>query len=180
MFNATIFEMKKGVVIFFTGLSGSGKTTLALALQVQLGERAQLLDGDAIRKQVVLGFSKEDRDIQVKRVGELAADICKTGDIVICALIAPYESTRNWVRNLVNQHGNFFEIYVSTPLEICEKRDPKGLYKKARNLEILNFTGVSDPYEIPSAPDLVIDTHEQTVDESIAQIIHKLQQLNYI
>lgn len=172
--------MKNGVVVFFTGLSGAGKTTLALALKMHLGKRAQLLDGDVIRSQVVLGFSKEDRDTQVKRVGELAADICKAGDIAICALIAPYESTRNWVRDLVSENGNFFEIYVSTPLEICEKRDPKGLYKKARNLEILNFTGVSDPYEIPSAPDLVIDTHEQTVDESVSQIIHKLQQLNYI
>lgn len=172
--------MNRGLTIFFTGLSGSGKTALALVLQVRLGKRAQLLDGDAIRSQVVLGFSKEDRDIQVKRVGELAANICKVGDIAICTLIAPYQSTRNWVRNLVNQHGNFFEIYVSTPLEICEKRDPKGLYKKARNLEILNFTGVSDPYEIPNAPDLVIDTNQQKNDESMGQIIHKLQQLNYI
>ena len=168
----------RGLTVFFTGLPGSGKTMLALSVKEQLG--AQLLDGDVTRNQSGLGFSKEDRDIQVKRVGELAADICKAGDIAICALIAPYESTRNYVRNLVEQHGNFFEIYVSTPLEICEKRDPKGLYKKARNLEILNFTGVSDPYEIPSAPDLVINTHEQTVDDSVRQIIHKLQQLNYI
>ncbi len=177
---------KQGITIFFTGLSGSGKSTLANALQVKLmelgGRQITLLDGDIVRKNLSseLGFSKEHRNLNILRIGFVASEITKNGGIAICAPIAPYTATRREVRDLIEPHGGFIEIFVSTPLEICEQRDRKGLYKKARAGEIKEFTGISDPYEEPENPDLVLDTSEIQPDKAVQQILLKLENLGYL
>ena len=154
----------KGVALFFTGLSGSGKSTLAEAVISKLLETSSrsitLLDGDEVRKNLSkgLGFSREDRAANVTRIGWVASEIVRHGGIAICAPIAPYADTRAEVRRLVEQHGEFVEIYVSTPIEVCEGRDRKGLYAQARAGKIPQFTGVSDPYEVPKNPELAFDT----------------------
>ena len=170
----------QGLTVFFTGLSGAGKSTLANALMYKLMEMEDrpitLLDGDIVRQHLSseLGFSKEDRDIHVKRIGYVASEITKHGGVAICAPIAPYSNTRRIVRNMIDDVGSFIEIHVSTPLSVCEERDVKGLYKRARAGKILEFTGVSDPYEEPQNPEIIIDTTEISVEESSAIILDKL------
>lgn len=173
---------EQGITIFFTGLSGAGKSTVAAALNEKLQEKQSrsisLLDGDEIRKHLAceLGFSKKDRALNIRRVGFVANEITKNRGIAICALIAPYEEDRRYNRDLINSSGNYVEIFLSTPLSICEKRDPKGLYAKVRKGMIKNFTGIDDPYEIPEAPDLSLDTSEITVKECVDRIIEHLEQ----
>ncbi len=177
---------QQGYTIFFTGLSGSGKSTIANALMVKLmelgGRRITLLDGDLVRKHLSseLGFSREHRDINILRIGYVASEITKNGGVAICAPIAPYAATRHQVREMIAPLGGFIEIHVATPLEICEQRDRKGLYAKARAGVIKEFTGISDPYEAPESPELVIDTQECTPDEAAHRIIIKLESLGFI
>ncbi|WBU52512.1 bifunctional sulfate adenylyltransferase/adenylylsulfate kinase [Paracoccus sp. SCSIO 75233] len=177
---------QQGFTVFFTGLSGSGKSTVANALMVKLmemgGRPVTLLDGDVVRKHLSseLGFSKEHRDINIKRIGYVASEITKNGGIAICAPIAPYTSTRRAVREMVEQYGAFAEVHVSTPLEECERRDRKGLYKLAREGKIKEFTGISDPYEEPQAPELRVDTTDIDVDNAAHQVLLKLEQMGLI
>ncbi|PWG64138.1 bifunctional sulfate adenylyltransferase/adenylylsulfate kinase [Sediminicurvatus halobius] len=178
---------RQGLTLFFTGLSGSGKSTLANAVMVKLmeigGRRVTLLDGDIVRKHLSseLGFSKEHRDLNIRRIGFVAAEITKNGGVAICAPIAPYAATRRDVRAMVEETGGgFIEIHVSTPLEECERRDRKGLYAKARAGLIKGFTGIDDPYEAPETPELAIDTTDCSPDEAAQQVILKLERLGFI
>jgi len=177
---------KQGLTIFFTGLSGSGKSTLANALQVKLmelgGRQITLLDGDIVRKHLSseLGFSREHRNLNILRIGFVAGEITRNGGIAICAPIAPYAATRRQVRDMIQPHGGFIEIHVSTPLAVCEQRDRKGLYKKARAGEIKEFTGISDPYEEPETPELEIDTAAIQPDKAVQQILLKLENMGYL
>ena len=177
---------KKGFTIFFTGLSGSGKSTIANALinmLLEMGDRSvTLLDGDIVRKRLSseLGFSKEDRDLNIRRIGFVAMEIVKNGGIAICAPIAPYQKTRDDVREEIEAFGSFIEVYLSTPLEICEKRDRKGLYKLAREGKIKEFTGISDPYEIPKNPELILNSEDKNVEYCASLIILKLKSLGLI
>ncbi len=177
---------RQGVTVFFTGLSGSGKSTIANALQVKLmelgGRPVTLLDGDVVRKNLSseLGFSKEHRNLNILRIGFVAAEITKAGGVAICAPIAPYRATRRQVREMAESYGGFLEVHVATPLEVCEERDRKGLYAKARAGLIKEFTGISDPYEDPEKPELRIDTQEATPDEAAHRIILKLESMGFI
>ncbi len=177
---------RQGFTVFFTGLSGSGKSTIANALLVKFlemgGRRVTLLDGDIVRKHLSseLGFSREHRNLNIERIGFVASEITKHGGIAICAPIAPYAATRQKVRDMVSAAGGFIEVHVATPLEVCEARDRKGLYAKARAGIIKEFTGISDPYEEPEQPELRIDTRECSPDEAAQQILLKLEQLGYI
>ena len=177
---------KKGMTLFFTGLSGSGKSTLAnivYAKFIEDGRRpVTLLDGDVVRQNLSaeLGFSKEHRDINVKRIGYVASLINKNDGIAICAPIAPYASVRQYVRDCNEQYGAFIEIHVATPLEVCESRDRKGLYAKARKGEIKQFTGISDPYEEPQNPELKIDTSQYSPIEAAQEIMLYLLKEGYI
>jgi sulfate adenylyltransferase len=168
---------RQGFTLFFTGLSGAGKSTLAQVLYARLKEfearPVTLLDGDVVRKHISseLGFSREHRDINVLRQGYVASLITRHGGIALCAPIAPYANTRAHVRALIEEHGDFIEIYVATPLKVCETRDRKGLYARARAGLIKNFTGVSDPYEMPVNPEIVIDTSLQSANEAAEKII---------
>jgi sulfate adenylyltransferase len=176
----------QGLTVFFTGLSGAGKSTLANALMYKLMEMEDrpitLLDGDVVRQHLSseLGFSKEDRDIHVKRIGYVASEITKHGGVAICAPIAPYSNTRRIVRNMIDQVGSFVEIHVSTPLSVCEERDVKGLYKRARAGKILEFTGISDPYEEPVNPEIIIDTSKASVEESSEIILDNLRSMKLL
>ncbi|NOR64022.1 MAG: bifunctional sulfate adenylyltransferase/adenylylsulfate kinase [Rhodobacteraceae bacterium] len=177
---------KQGFTVFFTGLSGSGKSTIANALMVKLmemgGRPVTLLDGDVVRKNLSseLGFSKEHRDLNIRRIGYVASEITKNGGIAICAPIAPYTSTRRAVREDIEAFGTMIEVHVATSLEECERRDRKGLYKLARAGKIKEFTGISDPYEAPTDAQLVIDTENVDVDNCAHQVILKLEQLGLI
>ncbi|SIS84740.1 bifunctional sulfate adenylyltransferase/adenylylsulfate kinase [Phaeovulum vinaykumarii] len=177
---------KQGFTVFFTGLSGSGKSTIANALMVKLmemgGRPVTLLDGDVVRKHLSseLGFSKEHRDINIKRIGYVASEITKNGGIAICAPIAPYTATRRAVREMIEAYGAFVEVHVATPLEECEARDRKGLYKLAREGKIKEFTGISDPYEVPESPELAVDTTGVDVDHCAHQVILKLESMGLI
>jgi sulfate adenylyltransferase len=177
---------RQGFTVFFTGLSGSGKSTLAKALASKLlemgGRQVTLLDGDIVRRHLSseLGFSKAHRDINVRRIGFVASEITKNRGVAICAPIAPYQQTRRDVRSMSEQYGGFIEIHVATPLEVCESRDRKGLYAKARAGMIPEFTGVSDPYEVPEQAEVTIDTTDITVDESVQRILLKLEQEGYL
>ena len=177
---------KQGFTVFFTGLSGSGKSTIANALFAKLlelgGRRVTMLDGDLVRKHLSseLGFSREHRDINILRIGWVASEITRHGGIAICAPIAPYAATRRRVREMVEEGGAFIEIYVATPIEVCEQRDRKGLYAKARAGVIKEFTGISDPYEVPANPEMVIDTRALTPDLAAHRILVKLESLGYI
>ena len=177
---------KQGFTVFFTGLSGSGKSTIANALMVKLmemgGRPVTLLDGDVVRKHLSseLGFSKEHRDINIKRIGYVASEITKNGGIAICAPIAPYTATRRAVREMIESYGAFIEVHVATSVEECEKRDRKGLYKLAREGKIKEFTGISDPYEIPSKAELVLQTEGLEVDHCAHQVILKLESMSLI
>ena len=177
---------KQGFTVFFTGLSGSGKSTIANALMVKLmemgGRPVTLLDGDVVRKHLSseLGFSKEHRDINIKRIGYVASEITKNGGIAICAPIAPYTATRRAVREMTEAYGAFVEVHVATSLEECERRDRKGLYKLAREGKIKEFTGISDPYETPEHPELRVDTQDVDVDHCAHQVILKLESMGLI
>lgn len=177
---------KQGFTVFFTGLSGSGKSTIANALMVKLmeqgGRPVTLLDGDVVRKHLSseLGFSKEHRDINIRRIGYVASEITKNGGIALCAPIAPYSATRRAVREMIEQHGAFVEVHVATSIEECERRDRKGLYKLAREGKIKEFTGISDPYEAPERPELRLDTETVDPDHCAHQVLLKLEALRLI
>jgi sulfate adenylyltransferase len=170
-----------GLTILLTGLSGAGKTTVATALCDRLRDadlrQVRLLDGDVLRREISsdLGFSREDRDAHLHRVGRLAAEITGSGAIAVCAVIAPYEAARASIRMMVEAVGSFVLVHVATPLAVCEQRDAKGLYAKARAGQLPMFTGISDPYEVPAAPDIVIDTSQMTVEEAVEHIFSGLE-----
>jgi sulfate adenylyltransferase len=174
---------QRGVCIWFTGLSGSGKSTTAEILAVilsSLGRQVTLLDGDVVRKHLSLGlgFDKASRDANIRRIGFVASEIAKHGGLAICAAISPYRETRDEVREMIGE--NFIEIFVSTPLEICELRDPKGLYAKARSGEIENFTGVDDVYEPPIAAEVTVDTINFTAEENARAIVDLLRERGFL
>jgi len=177
---------EQGFTVFFTGLSGSGKSTVANALLVKLlemgGRPVTLLDGDIVRKNLSseLGFSKEHRDLNILRIGFVASEITKNGGIAICAPIAPYDAVRKANRERISKVGGYILVYLSTPLEVCEQRDRKGLYAKARAGIIKEFTGISDPYEVPEDADVVIDTADITPDAAANEIILYLESQGYI
>ena len=177
---------RQGFAVFFTGLSGAGKSTVANALMVKLLEsgarKVTLLDGDIVRKILSseLGFSKEHRNLNILRIGFVAAEIAKAGGIAICAPIAPFRATRRQVRDSVEAAGGFVEVYVSTPIEVCEARDRKGNYAKARAGLIKGYTGVDDPYEVPERAEVVIDTQDLTAELAAHRILVKLESLGYI
>jgi len=176
----------QGFTVFFTGLSGSGKSTIAKVLMAKLMEMGQrpvtLLDGDIVRKNLSseLGFSKEHRDLNILRIGYVASEITKNRGVAICAPIAPYMAIRRQVREKIGQYGGFVEVHVATPLEVCEKRDRKGLYAKARAGLIKGFTGIDDPYEAPDNPEVLVDTTQITADQAAQQILLHLEKEGYI
>jgi sulfate adenylyltransferase len=177
---------KQGVTIFFTGLSGSGKSTIANALIIKFletgGRPVTLLDGDLVRKNLSseLGFSKEHRDINIRRIGYVASEITKNGGIAVCAPIAPYDATRKHVRQLIEPHGGFILVHAATPIEVCEQRDRKGLYAKARAGIVKEFTGISDPYEEPKDAEVVLNTADLTPEEAAQEIILHLEREGFI
>jgi sulfate adenylyltransferase len=177
---------KQGFTVFFTGLSGSGKSTVANALMVKLLEEGSrpvtMLDGDVVRKHLSseLTFSKEHRDLNIRRIGYVASEITKNGGIAICAPIAPYTATRRQVREMITPYGGFLETWVSTPIEVCEARDRKGLYAKARAGLLKGFTGIDDPYEVPEKPEIVIDTGELSPDLAAHRVLITLEKLGYL
>jgi adenylyl-sulfate kinase len=164
-----------GVSVFLTGLSGAGKSTIADALVAELaaaGRPVTVLDGDVVRTHLSseLSFSREHRDLNIRRIGWVAGEVVRHGGTVVVAAIAPYEAAREEARKLVEEHGRFVLVHLSTPLEVCEQRDVKGLYARARAGELPAFTGVSDPYEPPERPELVIDTSVTPLAEAVAAI----------
>ena len=177
---------KQGFTIFLTGLSGSGKSTIAKVLMVRFMEMRDrpvtLLDGDIVRKNLSseLTFSKEHRDLNVTRIGFVASEITKNGGIALCAPIAPYEESRRMNRELISRYGGYIEIHVATPLEVCEQRDRKGLYAKAREGLVQGVTGISDPYIPPSRPEIKIDTSTMTPAEAVQEIFLYLEEQGYI
>ena len=179
-------KKNRGFTVFFTGLSGSGKSTLANGLLIKLLENGarpvSLLDGDIVRTHLSseLGFSKEHRSINVRRIGYVASEITKNGGIAICAPIAPYRKDRKYNRGLISNLGGYIEIHVSTSLKKCEERDVKGLYKLAREGSIKEFTGISDPYEAPNNPEMIIDSSDTAPEELVDNIFKKIEELGYI
>jgi sulfate adenylyltransferase len=177
---------KQGLTIFFTGLSGSGKSTIANVMMTKFlemgGRPVTLLDGDLVRKHLSseLGFSKEHRDINIRRIGYVASEITKNGGIAICAPIAPYDAVRKQVRSMIQPVGGFILVHVATPLEICEQRDRKGLYAKARAGIVKEFTGISDPYEEPKDADVVINTTDLTPEEAAQEILLHLEREGFL
>lgn len=177
---------RQGFTLFCTGLSGAGKSTIARVLHarfLEMGKRpVTLLDGDIVRRNLSseLGFSKEHRDINVRRIGFVASEITKNGGIAICAPIAPYAATRRQIRKLIESRGGFVEVYVGTPLDICEGRDRKGLYAKARAGLLKGFTGIDDPYEVPEKAEVTIDTTDLTPDEAAQEVLLYLERAGYI
>ena len=169
-----------GFVVWFTGLSAAGKSTIAGLVAAELEERgmvADRLDGDVVREHLTkdLGFSKEDRDTNIGRIGWVASRLARAGVAVVVSAISPYEEARQRARRAVEEHGTFVEVYVATSLEECERRDPKGLYAKAHSGEIPEFTGVSDPYEPPLAAEITLETAGHTPEESAAQVVAWLE-----
>ena len=169
----------RGVCIWFTGLSGSGKSTTAKQLTALLedGQRVvTLLDGDVVRTHFSkgLGFSKADRDTNVRRIGFVASEIVRHGGVVVCAVVSPYRATRDETRAIVGSDG-FVEVFVDTPLQVCEARDTKGLYAKARRGEVTNFTGIDDPYERPKEPEITLDTVSHAVEDNATLIMGYLR-----
>jgi sulfate adenylyltransferase len=169
---------RRGAVLFFSGLSGSGKSTVARGVEEALlesgGRTVTFLDGDVVRRHLSkgLGFSRADRDLNVRRIGFVAAEVARHGGIAICAPIAPYAATRAAVRSMVDDAGGvFLLVHVATPIEVCEARDRKGLYALARAGKIPEFTGVSDPYEVPDDADLRLDTSVQDVDSAVDAVL---------
>jgi adenylylsulfate kinase len=174
-----------GFTLWFTGLSGAGKTTIAHLVGPLLEERGAIveyLDGDTVRTHLSkgLGFSKEDRDTNIERIGWVASRLTRHGAAVICAAISPYEETRRAARRLVEGYGPFVEVYVKASVEECARRDVKGLYAKAFAGELKGFTGVDDPYEEPSAPELVVDTEAHEPEESARLIVARLEELGVV
>lgn len=172
----------RGFTLWFTGLSGSGKTTLAEMVVKEIRDRGlkvELLDGDVVRTNLSkgLGFSKEDRDINIRRIGFVCHLLSRNGVVAIASAISPYRAIRDENRRMI---GSFVEVFVKCSLETCIKRDVKGLYKKALNGEIKNYTGVADPYEEPINPEVVVETDRETQEESLAKIINKLEELGYL
>jgi adenylylsulfate kinase len=168
---------QRGATVWFTGLSGAGKTTITQAVAQELrvqGYRIEILDGDVVRENLTkgLGFSKADRDENIRRIGFVAHLLTRNGVIVLVSTISPYREIRDEVRQRI---GNFMEVYVSAPLEVCEQRDVKGLYKRARAGEIKGFTGIDDPYEPPLTPEVECKTHQETLEESVAKVLDTLQ-----
>ena len=175
----TLSSSAAGCCVWLTGLSGAGKSTIAGLLSSRLEQRGRtvtLLDGDVVRTHLSrgLGFSKEDRDTNIRRIGFVAAEVVRHGGAVICAVVSPYEAARNEARQMVGA-GSFVLVYVATPLEVCEQRDVKGLYAKARRGELKGFTGIDDPYEAPRAPDLVLTTLDTDADGCAARIERLLE-----
>ena len=178
--------MSKGFTLWFTGLSGAGKSTLSQPIAErlkELGHRVEILDGDIVRTNLSkgLGFSKEDRDINIRRIGFVSNLLSRNGVVAITAAISPYRHIRDEVRSMITNDGSgFVEIFVRCPIEVLAERDVKGLYKKALAGEIKNFTGVSDPYEEPLKPEVVVDSSQETVAESVEKIIGRLRELGYL
>lgn len=173
---------QRGVTVWLTGLSGAGKTTICQALEQALrtqGYKIEVLDGDLIRENLTkgLGFSKADRDENIRRIGFVAQLLTRNGVIVLVSAISPYRAIREEVRQKI---GDFVEVYVSAPLDVCEKRDVKGLYKRARAGEIQNFTGIDDPYEPPLNPEVNCRTDQETLEESLAKVWQKLEELGCV
>lgn len=174
--------MNKGFVIWLTGLPGSGKTTIAKHLKdtlIDRGLKVEVMDGDEVRSNLSfdLGFSRQDREIQAKRVTYVSKLLSRNGVVVIVALIAPYQSIREYARQEID---NYVEVYVKASLDECIRRDPKGLYKKALEGKINNLTGLQDPYEEPLSPDLIVNTEEEAVDISVSKILNTLETLEYL
>lgn len=175
---------KQGVCIWFTGLSGAGKSTTAAVLTVLLqqhGRHVTELDGDVVRTHLSkgLGFSKEDRDVNIRRIGFVASEIVRHGGVVICAAVSPYRATRNDVRNMVGS-DHFVEVFVDTPIEVCEERDVKGMYAMARRGEIKGFTGIDDPYEPPLHPEITLNTVTHTPEENAELVINYLIEQGFL
>jgi adenylylsulfate kinase len=176
------FSMKQGqigVTLWFTGLSGAGKTTISQAVEQELrsqGYKVETLDGDVVRQNLTkgLGFSREDRDENIRRIGFVANLLTRNQVIVLVSAISPYNAIRTEVRQRI---GNFIEVYVNAPLAVCEQRDVKGLYKKARSGEIKNFTGIDDPYEPPMNPEVECRTDEESLEQSVAKVFAELARL---
>jgi adenylylsulfate kinase len=173
---------QRGVTVWFTGLSGAGKTTIRMAVEQQLRDRGlkvEVLDGDIVRENLTkgLGFSKADRDENIRRIGFVAHLLSRNEVIVLVSAISPYRATRDEVRQKI---GDFVEVFVNAPLEICESRDVKGLYKKARAGEIKQFTGIDDPYEPPLNPEVECKTDQETLEESAAKVLAYLEQQDYV
>jgi adenylyl-sulfate kinase len=173
---------QKGFTLWFTGLSGSGKTVLAKAVEAELrsrGLKVERLDGDIVRKSLTkdLGFTKEDRDTNIERVTFVAKLLTRNGVAVLCSFISPYRERRARSRAEI---GHFVECYVECPLEVCMERDVKGLYQRAMAGEIENFTGISDPYEPPEHPEIVVNTAQQALEESVSVILRRLEELGYL
>jgi len=174
-----------GFVLWFTGLSAAGKTTVGSLVARELearGHTVEVLDGDVVRTHLSqgLGYSKEDRDTNIRRIGWVSSRLARAGAAVVVSAISPYEEARRRARALVEEHAPFVEIHVATPLEVCAERDPKGLYAKARAGELENFTGVSDPYEEPVHPELRLDTAGREPAESAASVLARLEELEVI
>jgi sulfate adenylyltransferase len=176
---------EKPFVVWFTGLSGAGKSTLSRAVAAELEARGllvELLDGDAVRRHLSseLGFSKEHRDLNIERIGWVSSRLVRAGAVVVVAAISPYREARGKARALVEEHGAFVEVHVATPLEACMDRDTKGLYARALAGEVANFTGVSDPYEEPEAPELRVDTSDLTREASVELVLARLEELGLL
>ena len=172
----------KGFTIWFTGLYGAGKSTLSEGIEERLkarGRNVEILDGDIVRTHLSkgLGFSREDRDTNIKRIAFVCSLLTRNGVICISAAIAPYREARQWARQEI---GNFVEVYVKCPLEVCRQRDVKGLYKLVDEGKLTGFTGVDDPYEEPEHPELVVETNKETIEESVGRIFAKLEELGYL
>lgn len=171
-----------GVTVWFTGLSGAGKTTISSAVEKVLrsqGYKVEVLDGDVVRQNLTkgLGFSKEDRDENVRRVGFVASLLSRNGVIVLVSAISPYRNIREEMRQRID---NFVEVYVNAPLDVCERRDVKGLYQKARSGQIRNFTGIDDPYEPPLNADIECRTDLESLEESVSKVLAKLEERGYV
>ena len=168
---------RRGFTLFLTGLSGAGKSTLsqkaAEVIQTRYQRPVTVLDGDIVREMLSSGltFSRADRELNIRRIGYVAGEVTRHGGICICAAIAPFRSARAEVRARITPLGRFYEIYIATPLAVCETRDPKGLYRKARRGEIKGFTGVDDPFEAPESPELALDTSKLAPEDSIMRIL---------
>jgi adenylyl-sulfate kinase len=178
--------IEKGFTLWFTGLSGAGKSTLSVPVAARLRDariRVEVLDGDEVRTHLSkgLGFSKEDRDTNIRRIGFVAELLSRNGVVAITAAISPYREIRDEVRHKITRHGaGFCEVYVECPIDVLAERDVKGLYKKALAGEIKNFTGVSDPYEPPLAPEVVVRSDRERVDDSVDKIVSQLQRMGYV
>jgi adenylylsulfate kinase len=168
-----VTRLDAGLTVWFTGLPSAGKTTIARALEKRLldeGRQVEILDGDVVRTHLTrgLGYSREDRDENIRRIGFVAHLLSRNGVVVLCSVVSPYRAVRDEVRAL--HEGRFFEVYVSTPVDVCVERDVKGLYAKQKAGEMTGLTGVDDPYEQPLNPELVVPTHDQTLDESVEAV----------